>query len=152
MEQEQQKTEAQRRVIGVLSHAPAKDVSGCFSGLPELPQWHFLRRPETGLVMVRGRMGAEGGAFNFGEVTVTRCVIVLATGETGFAYALGRDKNKSTQSAIIHALWKCAGYTELVEQTVLQPLARAQCEADAKTRSEVAPTKVDFFTLMRGDD
>src|SRR5512139_3658243 len=36
-----------------------------------------LRAPETGLVMLRGRMGATGAAFNLGEATVTRCAVRL---------------------------------------------------------------------------
>ena len=48
-----------------------------------------LRAPETGLVMLRGRMGATGAAFNLGEATVTRCAVRLTTGEEGHAYVHG---------------------------------------------------------------
>ena len=102
--------------------------------------------------MARGRIAAEGAPFNFGEATVTRAVVALDSGETGFAYALGRDQQKAQRSAIVHALWKRQDFRDAVETVVLQPLEQQLDEADDKTRGEVAATKVDFFTLMRGDD
>lgn len=141
----------QKRVIDVLAHASAKQVSRHFSALKEIPQWNFVRKPETGLVMVRGRMGGTGGAFNFGEVTVTRAVVSLETGETGFAYSLGRDAKKAELAAVVHALWK-TGRREEIDRTVITPLERDIDQARTKIREEVEPTKVDFFTLVRGDD
>ena len=35
---------------------------------------------------------------------------------------------------------------------VLAPLRAAQTEADARRREEIAATKVDFFTMVRGED
>lgn len=142
----------QRRVIGVLSHADAEELEKHYAGLTNVPTWQFVRKPETGLVMVRGRIAAEGAPFNFGETTVTRAVVTLETGETGFSYALGRDHKKAEISAIIHALWKNAARRSVIEDKVLKPLAEAAKAEDDKTRGEVAPTKVDFFTLVRGDD
>ncbi|MEL7281153.1 MAG: phosphonate C-P lyase system protein PhnG [Pseudomonadota bacterium] len=145
-------TEDQQRVMGILAHANADDLAQRFAGLADLPRWQFIRRPETGLVMVRGRIAAEGAPFNFGEATVTRAVVALDSGETGFAYALGRDHEKAERSAIVHALWKRHDFRDAVETNVLAPLQQQLDEADDKTRGEVAATKVDFFTLMRGDD
>lgn len=45
--------------------------------------------------MVRGRIGGDGRPFNLGEGTVTRATVRLASGETGFAYHLGRDASKA---------------------------------------------------------
>ena len=42
----------------------------------DTPLW--LRRPETGLMMIEGRMGGTGARFNVGEVTVTRGALGLA--------------------------------------------------------------------------
>ena len=58
-------------------------------------QSQWLRRPETGLMMVQGRAGGTGERFNLGEITVTRCTLRLgdAAGNTpvGVAYVLGRS-------------------------------------------------------------
>lgn len=142
----------QQRVMGILAHAEGTHLADCFEALDRIPEWQFIRAPETGLVMVRGRIAAEGAPFNFGEATVTRAVVSLESGETGFSYALGRDRQKAERSAIVHALWKRSDYRNAIESDVLAPLEKLQDEGDARTRGEVAATKVDFFTLMRGDD
>ncbi|MEL6744694.1 MAG: phosphonate C-P lyase system protein PhnG [Pseudomonadota bacterium] len=143
---------AQQRVMGVLAASAGDELNALFEALDDVPDWQHLRPPETGLIMVRGRVGGEGAPFNFGEVTVTRAAITLADGPTGFSYALGRDRKKAEQAAIIHALWSTPGRTQEMETAILTPLEAKQRERDAKLAEETAPTKVDFFTLMRGDD
>ncbi|MEO0548173.1 MAG: phosphonate C-P lyase system protein PhnG [Pseudomonadota bacterium] len=143
---------AQQRVMGVLAASAGDELNALFETLDDVPDWQHLRPPETGLIMVRGRVGGEGAPFNFGEVTVTRAAITLADGPTGFSYALGRDRKKAEQAAIIHALWSTPGRTQEMETAILTPLEAKQRKRDAKLAEETAPTKVDFFTLMRGDD
>ena len=111
-----------------------------------------LRGPETGLVTVRGRIGGGGAPFNTGEATVTRATVQLPSGQVGHAYALGRDKEKVRLAAILDAIW-CAEETRAtVEDKIVAPLQRLQAEADARRRAEAAATKVDFFTMVRGED
>ncbi len=111
-----------------------------------------LRGPETGLVTVRGRIGGGGAPFNTGEATVTRATVQLPSGQVGHAYALGRDKEKVRLAAILDAIW-CAEETRAtVEEKIVAPLQRLQAEADARRRAEAAATKVDFFTMVRGED
>ena len=111
-----------------------------------------VRGPETGLVMLRGRVGGGGAPFNFGEATVTRATVRLPGGAIGHSYALGRDKNKARLAAIADALWQDPAHRADVEAKVLQPLRAAADAADATRRAETAATKVDFFTLVRGED
>ncbi|MEL6947168.1 MAG: phosphonate C-P lyase system protein PhnG [Pseudomonadota bacterium] len=147
----------EQRIIRVLAHAPADQIAEKLNAYSKtdrsgIPKWHFIRKPEAGLVMVRGRMGGSGGAFNFGEVTVTRAAVALSDGVTGFSYALGRDQKKAEQAAIIHALWKTAAHTQRVEADIIGPLEALNMAREQAVREEVAPTKVDFYTLVRGDD
>ena len=111
-----------------------------------------MRGPETGLVMLRGRVGGGGAPFNFGEATVTRATVRLPGGAIGHSYALGRDKKKARLAAIADALWQDPAQRADVEAKVLEPLRAAAAAADAKRRAETAATKVDFFTLVRGED
>lgn len=111
-----------------------------------------LRGPETGLVTVRGRIGGAGAPFNFGEATVTRATVRLPGGEIGHAYALGRDKEKARLSAIADALWQNPARRAEIEEKIIAPLKAAQVSADEKRRTETAATKVDFFTMVRGED
>ena len=116
------------------------------------PAYDMIRQPETGLVMVRGRMGGTGGPFNLGEVTVTRCVVRLETGETGSSYSLGRNKQKALQSAVIDALWQTGNARLQIETEIIAPLATAQSGAKETVRQETEATKVNFFTMVRGDN
>jgi alpha-D-ribose 1-methylphosphonate 5-triphosphate synthase subunit PhnG len=111
-----------------------------------------LRGPETGLVTVRGRIGGAGAPFNFGEATVTRATVRLPGGEIGHAYALGRDEEKARLSAIADALWQNPARRAEIEEKIIAPLKAAQVSADEKRRTETAATKVDFFTMVRGED
>ena len=73
--------------MALLAGAEAERVAAAWSAFPDKPEFRILRGPETGLVMVRGRTGGGGDAFNLGEATVTRATVRLATGEVGHAYA-----------------------------------------------------------------
>jgi alpha-D-ribose 1-methylphosphonate 5-triphosphate synthase subunit PhnG len=112
----------------------------------------LLRGPETGLVTVRGRIGGGGAPFNTGEATVTRATVRLPSGQVGHAYALGRDKEKVRLAAILDASWCDEETRAAVEEKVVAPLLRMQAAADAKRLAETAATKVDFFTMVRGED
>jgi alpha-D-ribose 1-methylphosphonate 5-triphosphate synthase subunit PhnG len=111
-----------------------------------------LRTAEIGLVMLRGRIGGDGAPFNLGEATVTRAAIRIDSGETGIAYVLGRDREKARLSALCDALWQNDGHRDAVERCVLRPI-RARLDAErTQARAQTAATRVDFFTLVRGED
>ena len=112
----------------------------------------MISEPEIGLVMLRGRIGGKGAAFNVGEATVTRAAVKFATGETGVSYLLGRQREKARLAAIVDALWQSSAGRPAVEQQILAPIrARRQAE-EARKAAETLATKVDFFTIVRGED
>jgi alpha-D-ribose 1-methylphosphonate 5-triphosphate synthase subunit PhnG len=141
-----------RAAMAVLAQATTDDIAAAFAALGPPPAHEEVRPAETGLVMVRGRVGGEGAPFNLGETTVTRCAVQLASGEIGFGYVLGRDRDKARLAALADALWQSADYQVAVEQNVVAPLRARQQERLARSRTETAATKVDFFTLVRGDN
>ncbi|MBV9655067.1 MAG: phosphonate C-P lyase system protein PhnG [Acetobacteraceae bacterium] len=110
-----------------------------------------LRRPETGLVMTRGRIGGDGAPFNLGEATVTRATVRLADDATGFAYLLGRDLERARAAATLDALWQLADWREAVERALVPVGERLEAERALSAR-QTAATRVDFFTLVRGED
>ncbi len=115
------------------------------------PVHDLLRAPEVGAVMVRGRAGGTGNAFNLGEMTVTRCAVRLTTGEVGHAYVQGRDKAHALDAALIDALMQ-GDQAVAVRARVLDPLAQAEADARRLRSEKAAATKVEFFTLVRGED
>jgi len=111
----------------------------------------MLRAPEIGLVMVRGRIGGDGAPFNLGEATVTRAAVSLPGGEIGFGHVMGRDREKARLAALADALWQAPATREAVE-ALLAPV-RTRLDAETATRRErAAATRVDFFTMVRGDN
>ena len=136
-----------REWMGILSRAPLEMLERWHaSGNPPAHRW--LRRPETGLVMVRGRAGGSGEQFNLGEMTVTRCALRLESGESGVAYIQGRSHRKAELAALADALLQ-SGRREMVLNGLLLPVkARLASDAEAMQRKAQA-TRVEFFTLAR---
>lgn len=134
--------------MATLAKAPPARLAALF---PDLPPHHVLRQPEVGAVMVRGRVGGTGAAFNLGEMTVTRASVRLETGEVGHAWVQGRDKGHALRAAAVDALMQTDRADDLTAQ-VLRPL-QAEAETARATRAaKAAATKVDFFTMVRGED
>ena len=163
--------------LRLLALAETARLEACLDSLHArhiLPSWTLLRGPESGLVMVRGRIGGQGQPFNVGEALVTRCCISLAAGcETsrqacgipasdasasdtaailGCGYVLGEKPRHAEMMAVLDALWQNEATAAILDTELLPELCsslRARYEADS---AAAAATKVDFFTLVRGED
>lgn len=147
-----EKIETRQGWMGLLARAPADALARLWEEAAlGMPQHDWLRPPETGAVMVRGRAGATGDAFNLGEMTVTRCAVRLADGRDGHAYVQGRDKAHARRAALADALMQGAE-AAVVRDKVLAPLAEAEAERRAARARRAAATKVEFFTMARGED
>lgn len=139
---------ARKTWMATLAKAAPARLAALF---PDLPPHKILRQPEIGAVMVRGRVGGTGAAFNLGEMTVTRASVQLATGEVGHAWVQGRDKHHALRAAAVDALMQTDGAAELMAE-VLYPLVAEAKAARAARGAKAAATKVDFFTMVRGED
>lgn len=138
--------------IGVLARSSRDELEKAWENLPEKPDYIFLRKPETGLTMVQARAGNTGRQFCLGEMTVTRCVVRLGNGETGYGYVAGRTGRRAELCAVFDALLQNPDIREDLMAGVIKPMSRAQKEARRKNSLKVSPTKVDFFTMVRGDE
>lgn len=141
-----------KRVTDLLAKAETDELTAVWETLGDKPTAQAVRGPETGLVMVRGRIGGGGAMFNLGEVTVTRATIRLASGTVGHAQALGTDRDRARLAAIFDALWQEPATQHFVEQMILTPIAERVAAADRQKAEETAATRVDFFTMVRGED
>jgi alpha-D-ribose 1-methylphosphonate 5-triphosphate synthase subunit PhnG len=139
-----------KAAMAVLAHSTAVEIAACLDGIA-LPAYENLREPEAGLVMVRGRVGGDGAPFNLGEATVSRAAVRLSTGEVGFGYTLGRDRRKAQLMALCDALIQTADHAGLVETAVLVPLRAMIASERSRKAAETAATRVDFYTLVRGE-
>ena len=141
-----------KRAADLLAKASSSELMAAFATFDPEPQAQPVRGPETGLVMVRGRIGGGGDPFNLGEATVTRATIRLASGTVGHAHALGTDRQKVRLAAIFDALWQEAGTRDRIESLLLAPIAARLEAEDRQKAEEAAATRVDFFTMVRGED
>jgi alpha-D-ribose 1-methylphosphonate 5-triphosphate synthase subunit PhnG len=139
-----------KAAMTVLAHSCAADIVRHLGAIA-VPPYEDLREPENGLAMVRGRIGGDGAPFNLGEATVSRAAVRLATGEVGFGYTLGRDRQKARMIALCDALVQSDEFADAVEAEVLAPLRAARISIQNRKAAETAATRVDFYTLVRGE-
>jgi alpha-D-ribose 1-methylphosphonate 5-triphosphate synthase subunit PhnG len=147
--------EAERRArrkaaMAVLAHSSTDEIADRLDAIA-LPAHEDVREAECGLVMVRGRIGGDGAPFNLGEATVSRAAVRLASGEVGFGYTLGRDREKARMIALCDALAQSDGFADAVETKVVAPLRALMSDRRSRKAAESAATKVDFYTMVRGE-
>lgn len=142
---------ARKGWLGLLATSPAIGVAQLWAALQLEPAHTILRMPEIGGVMVRGRAGAVGAAFNLGEMTVTRASVKLSDGTVGHGYVQGRGKDHALQAALVDALMQTDA-AAIVEAGLLVPLRAATTQHKTDRAAKAAATKVDFFTMVRGED
>lgn len=141
---------ARQRWMGLLAKADPAVLEDAWSRLGA-PSHQPLRTPEIGSALVRGRAGGTGAAFNLGEMTLTRCAVVIE-GRTGFGYVAGRDKRHAELAALFDALLQDDARRPALESALLAPLAEAQAKAREARSRKAASSRVEFFTLVRGED
>lgn len=142
---------ARKAWMGLMAKAPEGRVAALLDAAMARPGFAYLRAPEVGSVMVRGRVGGTGGPFNLGEMTVTRCALKLSTGEIGHAYVQGRRKTDAEAAALVDALMQTDAAATL-RAAVLDPLEADRAAAKGARAARAAATRVDFFTMVRGED
>jgi alpha-D-ribose 1-methylphosphonate 5-triphosphate synthase subunit PhnG len=141
---------ARQHWIGVLSRTRRAELLPHENALRDA-EYQLIRAPEIGMTLVRGRMGGSGAPFNVGEMSVTRCVVRLADGRTGYSYLAGRDKAHAELAALADAHLQGAQQAHWMRE-LIEPLAQAQAARRSRQQAETAATKVEFFTLVRGEN
>lgn len=141
--------------MAVLAKAPLAALESQVATCGDLPEYRFLRSPEAGLAMVRGRMGGTGEPFNLGEITLTRCVVQVEHSIDqpllGFGYVAGRSQRHAELAALCDALLQHPQWQGAVQAQVVQPLATAAQARQAEVAAQTEATRVNFFTLLRGE-
>lgn len=138
--------------MAVLARAGIDELEAAWCRLATPPEYAWLRRPESGLAMLRARAGGSGAKFNLGEASLTRCALRTARGHTGVAYVLGRSHRHAELAALYDALLQDVEQRPVIERDVIAALRDAQAARRAAASRKAAATKVDFYTLVRGED
>ena len=141
-----------QRWMSVLAKASLEDLECAWLHTDKKPEFSHLRKPETGLVMVRARAGGTGKRFNFGEMTMTRCAVTLEGGHQGFGYVAGTSRRHAELAALFDAMLLDDDQRDAVEERVIGALEKTNGDACRQKATKTAATKVDFFTLVRGEN
>ncbi|HTH60045.1 MAG TPA: phosphonate C-P lyase system protein PhnG [Paraburkholderia sp.] len=149
---------ARRAWMAVFARTPCAELEAALDAALEgaaRPAFDWLRPPQIGLAMVRARIGGTGDKFNLGEATVTRATLRLRSGDSagtiGVACHLGRDKRRAELAALADALLQQPQRHPRLHAQLVVPLAARIVEARAARREQVATTRVEFFTMVRGE-
>lgn len=142
--------QARQNWLSILARASAAEVEAILERHGGLPAAEVLKHAETGTVMLEGRAGGTGCRFNVGEATVTRCVIRLSSGTIGVSYAIGTDRRKAHLAALLDGILQDAEQRADLDAAISR-LASEQAERRDVASRKAAATKVEFFTLVRGD-
>jgi alpha-D-ribose 1-methylphosphonate 5-triphosphate synthase subunit PhnG len=137
--------------MSLFAKASTAQLEDAWTRYDEKPEYVFLRRPETGLVMLRGRAGGGGTAFNMGEITVTRCSVRLADGAVGHGYVAGRGRRHAELAAVFDALMQADEHRRKLEDALATPIESRLASRRRDVAARTAATRVDFFTLVRGE-
>lgn len=149
--QNTQEQQERQQWMGILARAPLASLEAAWQEVPGKPAYTFLRPPETAMVMVRARTGGQGRPFNFGEVPVTRCAVQTETGFSGCAYVRGTRVRHAELAAVLDALLQDSRAHGEVMARVVEPLAGELAEERRRTSEKTDATRVDFFTMVRGE-
>jgi len=139
-----------QRWMAVLAQAACSELESAWEATADKSDYSWLRKPETGMSMIRARTGSNGQPFNLGEVTVTRCALTTGDGEMGVAYIKGRDHRHAELAALFDALLQDEARHDEIEGRVIAPLERSGQERQATMQRKAAATRVDFFTMATG--
>lgn len=140
-----------KKWLSLLAQSTSEDIITLWGKAKIECHFEVIRAAEIGAVMIQGRQGGSGAPFNLGEMSVTRCSIKIAEGYIGHGYHQGRSKETAEIIAKLDALLQTIKFDAIVK-TILNPLEKRLQEKEYNLATKAEATKVNFFTLVRGED
>ncbi len=150
-------TQARQRWMRAFALGQEATLEAALQSCDPAPIYTFLRKPEAGMIMLEGKAGNSGQRFNLGEMLVTRCAVSVKEHSKnqmneGHAYIMGNNPKHAIMAALLDALMQDSAYTSTLEKTLVAPLLATHEAQRNSVTAETARTKVDFFTMVRGED
>lgn len=135
--------------LALFARATRDELDDAIAHCPDAPGFVWLRAPQTGLVLVQGRVSGSGDRFNLGETTVTRCTLRQQDGVVGTGYVLGRDAERAARVARLDALMQMPQHRNALATGPLTTIAGRLAATAAQHDADTAASRVEFFTMVR---
>ena len=133
-------TATRQHWMSVLAHSQPAELAARLNALNITADYEVIRAAETGLVQIQARMGGTGERFFAGDGTL------------GYSWVQGRDKQHAERCALIDALMQQSRHFQNLSETLIAPLDADRMARIAARQAEVNASRVDFFTMVRGDN
>lgn len=140
-----------RQWMAILAQSQSSSLEQLWTSLKLVPDYQLLRPTQVGLVQLQGRMEVEGARFVLGDMTVSRAAIQLKKGASGYSYVIGRDRAHAERCAVVDALLQDDKTFSRLWDRLILPLSQQQQARQACQQRDVAASRVNFFTLVRGE-
>ncbi|WP_353190387.1 phosphonate C-P lyase system protein PhnG [Pandoraea pnomenusa] len=140
---------ARAQWLALFARATRDELDDAIARCPDAPDFVWLRAPQTGLVLVQGRVGGSGDRFNLGETTVTRCTLRQRDGVVGTGYVLGRDAERAVRVARLDALMQMPQHHATIAVGPLVAISQRLAATAAQNDADTAASRVEFFTMVR---
>lgn len=144
-------TEDRKAWIELLASATLNDLDRMNKQLPADINYGYIVKPETGMIMVQACADGAGERFNFGEVTVTKCVLQVQERHLGYAMVMGSNHDRARLAALFDGLLQNPEYHPAIKGELLERLALKQQQEKQALAQQIDETRVEFFTLKRGE-
>ncbi|NYE31141.1 alpha-D-ribose 1-methylphosphonate 5-triphosphate synthase subunit PhnG [Rhodanobacter sp. K2T2] len=142
---------ARAQWMSLLAQAEADELMRAMEAFsPALDGMTWLRPAQTGLYMMRGRIGGTGEQFNLGEVSVTRCSVQIGE-RIGHAWVRGGNRRHAELAACADALMQDINQRAHLQAHVVEPLRKSLTLRREAASRKAAASKVEFFTVVRGE-
>lgn len=137
--------------IRLLANADVNDLEKAYDNLVDPVVFNHILQPETGLLMVQGRADGDGRRFHAGEISVTKCILEVGGQYLGYGMVTGSDKRHAQLAALFDGMLQHPRFHGPLKKTLLAKLDQKEKQSCRKLEKEVADTRVEFFTLKRGE-
>ena len=143
--------ESRKQWLSYLATADENYLISLWDNLNMKIEYNWLREPEIGSIMVQGKAGATGDNFNVGEVTITRGSLNVDEKIQGNGSVQGKKKYKTKMSVLGNPLIKTEK-KKIIKRNIIDKLIKYKNNKRNEILSKTEATKVDFFTLVRGEN
>ncbi len=142
--------EDRKNWIALLGSADPADLETALKNLAGI-EYTGIVKPESGMLMVQARADGTGSRFNLGEVTVSRCILEVSGKYQGVGWIMGSDLRHAKLAALFDGLLQDPRYRPVIEKGLLSILEEKQKARDNQLLKDASDTRVEFFTLKRGE-